>query len=84
MERVRTCEMCGNKFVGRPNKKYCSEECRKKGAAEYNRKRSEERQKPKVENKKPKSKLRALTIEQINRRARAEGLTYGQYVAKYY
>lgn len=84
MERVRTCVMCGNIFVGRPNKKYCSAECRNKGAAEYNRKRSEERQKPKVESKKRKSKLGSLSIEQINRRARAEGLTYGQYMAKYY
>ena len=36
-----------------------------------------------VVTKKPKRKLGSLSLAQINKRARAEGLSYGQYVAKY-
>ncbi len=81
MERVRKCVICGNIFVGRPNKKYCCSECRRKAQTE---KKAKECKKPKeIETKKPKRKLGSLSLEQINKRARAEGLTYGQYVAKY-
>ena len=49
-----------------------------------NKKKIEECKKSKeVVTNKTKRKLSSLSLEQINRRARKEGLTYGQYVAKY-
>lgn len=84
MERERKCVICENILVGRPNKKYCCAECREKARF---KKKAEECKKPKVKSEKNavrrKNRLGSLSIEQINKRARAEGLTYGQYVAKY-
>lgn len=79
MLKEKTCPICGNFFTGRPNKIYCSAKCRIKSD---NKRLSKERKKPKVNE--CKGKIKALSLEEINRRARAEGLTYGQYMAKYY
>lgn len=81
MERVRKCVICGNIFVGRPNKKYCSAQCREKSRTKS---REEERKKPKAKIRQRKNKLGSLSLEEINKRARAEGFTSGQYMAKYY
>ena len=84
MLKEKKCPICGSIFVGRPNKIYCSAKCCKKASKEYERKRGEERKKPEAEKKKHKSKLESLNLEEINKKARAEGLSYGQYMAKYY
>lgn len=77
MLREKRCTICGKKFLGRPNRMYCSPACRAKSQS----KAYKEEQESKV---KKKSETRILSIEEINRRARAEGLSYGQYMAKYY
>ena len=80
VKRGKTCPVCGNFFIGGNNKKYCSAECREKARRKMT---GEGRKKPK-ENKECKRKIGVLSIGEVNRRARAEGLTYGQYMAKYY
>lgn len=66
-----TCAECGKTFKGNRGKKYCSEECRRKHP-EGRKKRSES----------PKEK-KPITLTEIAERARKEGLSYGQYVARY-
>ncbi len=68
--RVFTCAYCGNTFTSDKKQKYCCEKCR---LIAYGRITA----KPKAR-KKPK-----LSLAQINELARAEGMNYGQYVAKY-
>lgn len=63
------CYYCGAEVYGR--KFYCSAECKAAGRRLQPLKRIRTQPKPK------------LSIDEINRLARDEGLTYGQYVAKY-
>lgn len=62
------CEYCGKVYEQAYTSKYCSEECKNKARA-HTKKRG-----------RPKKKL---TLAEIDRLAKAEGLTYGQYVSKY-
>lgn len=73
--REFTCEWCGAIFTSDSKRKYC---CAKCGKAANNYKGKSKNKPRKTERKKPK-----LTLAQINELARAEGLNYGQYVAKY-
>ena len=72
------CTICGAKFIGIKCSKYCGPECRKEGArrlaAVKPRKHS-----ARISTAKPKSQ----TLAEIAKAARAEGLQYGEYVAKY-
>lgn len=67
--KIFECGWCGLFFQSGKKEEYCCEECRQKGE---NRKRSRGR----------KSK-NTLSLEAIAVAAHKEGLTYGQYVAKY-
>lgn len=83
----RICDMCGKDFVAvKGNQRYCSEECKRKAVnARLYAKRKEEFAEFK-EYKKPMPKKRTkpkMSIAKVNELARAEGLNYGQYVAKY-
>ena len=70
-DREFVCELCGAKFVSDYKRKYCCEVCMKEASRQRKRK-------PKENNKnKP-----TTSLAQINELARAEGLNYGQYVAK--
>lgn len=87
------CPVCGKMFARerkKPNQRYCSLDCSKK--AELESKRISARQNkslihhrsiepPKKPKKKKKSNMKS--IAEIDRLAKEEGLTYGQYVAKY-
>lgn len=80
------CVVCGVKLRGK-SKKYCSESCARKAAILRNMKQMKESSElkgtsraPKIIKRKRKPKY---TLAQINDMARAEGLNYGQYVAKY-
>jgi hypothetical protein len=79
------CVSCGKELSGRQTK-YCSEECQKKTlASRLYAQRKEEFEEFK-EYKKPMPKKRTkpkMSIAKVNELARAEGLNYGQYVAKY-
>ena len=71
---IKTCEYCGIKFeASRQDRLYCSKTCCSK--ANHNIANG----KPKTPPKKPK-----YSIEDIQRLARAEGLTYGQYMTRHY
>ena len=63
------CGWCGLFFESKKKEDYCCEECRQKGE---NRKRSRGRR-----------TKNTLSIDAIAVAARKEGLSYGQYVAKY-
>jgi hypothetical protein len=68
------CAFCGKTFVHGRRKQYCSNECRlqangRGGLKDYL---------SDVKHAKP-----DIPADEVERRARAEGLTYGQYVAKY-
>jgi Fe-S-cluster-containing dehydrogenase component len=63
------CEFCGGKFRSDRKKKYCSDICRERACRHL--KTKSQRNKP------------TLSLEDINALARAEGLTYGQYFARY-
>jgi endogenous inhibitor of DNA gyrase (YacG/DUF329 family) len=73
----RLCPICKKTFcVGEKqyNKRYCSDECLTIAV------------KDRVKRKKQKSKKKMSTYEEIveiNRRAKALGIEYGDYVAKY-
>lgn len=64
-----TCSWCGCKFKAEKKRKYCTETCRAlaNGRGAYI----------------SKYKSNSKSIAQINEAARAKGLTYGQYVARY-
>lgn len=84
----KVCAMCGKKLE-KHQSKFCSPECRYKGQLERQRNRYEQEykstmtvteEKQKKKRGRPKKKL---SLADINNLARAEGLNYGQYVAKY-
>lgn len=79
------CAICGAIFTTRSaGACYCSEACRKKSKRKQNRQYLAEEQKqyqPKATiqgRSKPK-----LSIAEVCRRAKAEGLTYGKYVERH-
>lgn len=84
-EKNLFCIACGKELSGRQTK-YCGEECQKKTLnARMYEQRKEEFDEFK-EYKKPTPKKRTkpkMSIAKVNELARAEGLNYGQYVAKY-
>lgn len=69
------CIYCGKTFETKRRKKYCSREC----YLLRNGHMSDKQAKP----KKTKGKKKIMTIAEINEAARSEGLTYGEYVARY-
>lgn len=84
MEKTR-CIQCGTVFSdesrGRP-RKYCSKKCAKAfadGIKSYAQIKREEEEKRKQEAK----IIASGSIEEVNERARALHMTYGQYMAKY-
>lgn len=79
--KVKKCIQCGKVLEGR-QKKFCSDDCVGQYKQERALERYEANKKPKAEAK-PKKKKPKMSIAQINELARAEGLNYGQYCAKY-
>lgn len=72
---IKKCEQCGQSFpASRRSVKYCSDECRKRKNLENSKSTYE----------KKKKEMKKDRISEINALARAEGLTYGQYVAREY
>lgn len=79
------CEICGEPFTTEHKRKYC-EECRKMMAEISSHIRSEEERTKYAYEKymaKSREKRAGMSISEIVNAAREEGLTYGQYVAKY-
>lgn len=73
-ETTFVCIYCGKTFESKRRKKYCSHEC-------YLLCNGKMRNTSKP--KKTKGKKKIMTIAEINEAARSEGLTYGEYVARY-
>lgn len=71
MAEHKYCRNCGKQNP--PDKYiYCCTECRKEAALSRT-----------ISGRKKRAKKRAAALAEINAAARSEGLTYGQYVAKY-
>ena len=84
---IKVCEICGKKLNGF-KKKYCSDECRYKSQLERQRNKYETELKSIYSEEKTLKKKRGrpkkkISLAEINKLAREEGLNYGQYVAKY-
>ena len=62
-----TCKQCGKVFQAKVHRDFCCAGCEDAYAA----------------NRKERNRQNALEISRINELARKEGLTYGQYMAKY-
>jgi ribosomal protein L20 len=71
MAEHKYCRNCGKQNP--PDKYiYCCTECRKEAALSRT-----------ISGRKKRAKRKAHALAEINAAARSEGLTYGQYVAKY-
>ena len=82
MSNACNCAYCGSPFIQKNCKqKFCSVSCRD----ENKKKRFKENPEKYSYYKKRKSsrKTKGNAIGEINKKALEEGLTYGQYVAKY-
>ena len=73
-DKVCICEVCEKEFTTLRRKSYCSNACRMvaNGRGLKEKKAAQKKTKPK------------MTLAQVNALARAEGLTYGQYMARHY
>ena len=82
-EKSVACEMCGKSLTGL-RRTYCSDECQKKSKLSE---RYDEHKKPQATtypvNVKKQDRPKKMTLAEVNELARAEGLSYGQYVAKH-
>lgn len=73
---IGKCAMCGETFVYKKgNKKCCSTKC----AQERNKLLRNWRAKLELQNAKRK---KVLSIAEVNELARAQGMTYGEYLAR--
>lgn len=88
-DEKKVCPVCGKVFQKdkyRAAKKYCSQECR--DSAQLESKRNYDRKNyatiyDRRKTRKNKKKFNNQSIVDITVAARKEGMTYGQYVAKY-
>lgn len=92
----KICQECGSRFLARCSRqKYCSLDCRmehnrRTARAEYYRRRGcgnqeegERMRSPEPVPLQEAGRPPAMDLEEVARRSRQEGLTYGQYVTKY-
>ena len=80
VERIEaSCQECGLIFVKqRNNQRYCCEECKIAGR----RRKSREYWRAHYAREGQPQKKKALSLAEVNEKARAAGMTYGQYMAK--
>lgn len=85
MGEVRICPVCSGEVTDR-NRKYCCAECSKKGYIRSQIRRNKERDKRLKEEKEKRAGRRRpeSPLEELARKAREAGMTYGQYVAMDY
>lgn len=89
-KKIKNCKICGKQLPDLPRIRYCSEECRKKAAqqrlAKYHARDNETlkaaKEAAEQTEARPLSKPK-LSIVEVENMARAAGLTFGRYVAKY-
>lgn len=84
---IKKCKWCGNEFEGRNQQRYCSKSCKDKmnefSGIKYQHKELVEKSQYVQKAKRGRPKYKGPSILEIDAAARKEGLTYGQYVAKY-
>lgn len=85
MEKIRTCPICGREFVTE-RRRYCSESCSREARIEYQKKANREMsRKPRPVSAVPRVKpKKASSLQELARKAREAGMSYGQYVALNY
>lgn len=83
MDKVRICPVCGGEVTDR---KYCCEACSKQGYIKKQIERNKERDKRLKETQEKYARRRRLEnpLDELARKARETGMTYGQYVAMDY
>lgn len=74
------CPVCGKVFQTNRYKKYCSKECGLKMKRIGDKRRAAQRKRLKEEQSRQKPNTGIIDVETL---ARAEGLSYGKYVAKH-
>lgn len=84
METAKICPVCGKEFTEK-NRKYCSHECSNEGYRRRQAKCSKERYHAEKERLKEAGKVKKESpLQEMARKAREAGMTYGQYVALEY
>lgn len=84
MHKKCKCAYCGSPFIPKNSKqKYCSIKCRDENRNKRVRENPEKYTYKYSKKKKKPRKSRMDALGQINSAARAEELTYGQYVARH-
>lgn len=85
MEEIRICPVCGKEFTDR-TRKYCSPKCSKEGYRRKQAKYSIDRYHTEKERRIEEAwePRKESPLEEMARRAREAGMTYGQYVALEY
>lgn len=85
MAEIKVCPVCGKEFTDR-TRKYCGPKCSKEGYQRRQAKYSIDRYHTEKENhQRELSRTKKLSpLEEISRRARKAGMSYGQYVALEY
>ena len=80
MQVIKTCDYCGNQFVGNTRRaKFCSRVCYKKRSNETEKDRQATRTAERAAKEAEKAKKKPLW--QLNAEARQAGMSYGQYQA---
>ena len=81
---TKTCPICKKEFERLHNShKYCSDDCKLIAKKLRYEKRKSIKQAEKKKADKPAVKKKVLTLNEVARLSRAEGLSYGEYSAKY-
>jgi len=86
MEKTRTCPVCGKEFIIKGKRKYCSEECSEKVCSQRKKTWGKEyyRKPGRINAKQEGAQKRESSLQELARKAREAGMTYGQYVAMDY
>ena len=80
--RINTCQCCNREFEAKyKNKRYCPE-CDLALEKELKRKYAEQWRTGKKHEKRAEKAKPVLSIAEISKRAKAAGMTYGQYVVE--
>ena len=85
MAKIKTCPICGREFVAE-RRRYCSEGCSREARIENQKRANREMsRKPRPVSAVPRGKpKKENSLQEIARKAREAGMTYGQYVALKY
>ena len=84
MGKISVCQVCGKEFeITGSRRKYCSKKCSEKGyRIDQNRRSKERNQREREKRQRTAGRTKKLSpLDEVARKAREAGMTYGQYVA---